>query len=130
LEHDSINLMRLRLQTLGWDIPYREPSMYQTKTEWLNYVDWRVTIGYDFHHSRERANPAAQLGLNWDAATIQGYVVYARGIGSIGNETPDWLGELGVRRPAGKVFLRAESYGLENQLARGSTIVAGVGFFL
>lgn len=130
LEHDSINLMRLRLQTLGWDIPYRDPSMYQTKTEWLNYVDWRVTIGYDFHHSRERANPAAQLGLNWDAATIQGYVVYARGIGSIGNETPDWLGELGVRRPEGKVFLRAESYGLENQLARGSTIVAGVGFFL
>ncbi len=130
LEHDSINLMRLRLQTLGWDIPYRDPSMYQTKTEWLNDFDWRVTIGCDFHHSRGRGNLAAQLGLNWDVATIQGYVIYTRGIGSIGNETPDWLGELGVRRPAGKVFIRAESYGLESQLARGNTIVAGVGFFL
>jgi len=83
LDHDSINLMRLRLQTLGWDMPYRDPGMYQTKTEWLNYVDWRVTLGYDFHHSRARANPAAQLGLNWDVATIQGYVIYARGIGCV-----------------------------------------------
>ena len=131
LPHDSLNLVpRVRLQTVGWDLPYREPSIYQAKTEWLNVFDWRVTIGYDLHHSRDRSNPAGQLGLNWDAITIQGCVLYIRGIGSIGNETPDWLGEFGVRRRAGKVFLRYESYGLESQLARGNTLVAGIGLHL
>jgi hypothetical protein len=130
LPHDSINLTRVRLQTLGWDAPYRDPTIYQAKTEWLNHFDWRVTLGHDFHHSRERSNPAAQLGLNWDAATIQGCVVYARGLGSVGNETPDWLGEIGVRRRAWRVFFRYERYGLESDLARGDTAVVGVGFHL
>jgi hypothetical protein len=130
LPHDSINLARVRLQTLGWDLPYRDPAIYHPKTEWLNRFDWRVTLGYDFRHSRDRANPAAQFGLNWDAATLQGCVVYARGLVSIGNETPDWLGEVGVRRKAGKLFFRCESYGLESDLARGHLAVAGIGFAL
>lgn len=130
LPHDSINLARIRLQTLGWDLPYRDPAIYQRKTEWLNNFDWRITVGYDFRHSRNRSTPAAQLGLNWDAATIQGCVLYARGLGSIGNETPDWLGEIGVRRKAGKLFFRCESYGLESDLARGNLAVVGVGFVL
>ena len=130
LPRNSINVGRVRLQTLGWDLPYRDPMIYQAKTAWLNRFDWRVTLGYDFHHSRDRSNPAAQAGLNWDAATIQGSVVYARGLGSIGNETPDWLGEVGVRRRIGKVFFRYESYGLESHLARGKTAVVGVGFHL
>jgi hypothetical protein len=130
LPHDSLNLARVRLQTLGWDLPYRDPSIYDPKTEWLNRFDWRVTLGYDFHHSRDRGNPAAQAGLNWDVATVRGCVVYGRGIGSVGNETPDWLGEVGVRRRAWTLFFRAESYGLEDDLARGNTYVMGIGFRL
>lgn len=130
LERGSVNILRLRLQTLGWDLPYRDPTIYQRKTEWLNDIDWRVTLGYDWHHSRDRSNPAAQLGLNWDAATIQGNVLYARGVGSIGNEIPDWLIECGVRRPWGKIFFKAERTGLEGRLSRATALVAGVGFNL
>ena len=130
LPHSSMNLLRLRCQSLGWDLPYRDPAIYEVKTTWVNRFDWRVTLGYDFHHSRDRDNPAAQFGLNWDAAAIQGCVVYARGLYSIGNETPDWLGEVGVRRRLGKLFFRYESYGLEGDLARGNTAVVGVGFHL
>jgi hypothetical protein len=131
LERSSVNIApRLRLQTLGWDLPYRDPAMYERKTEWLNYIDWRATLGYEWHHSRARSNPAAQFGLNWDAATIQGNVLYARGVGSIGNEIPDWLAECGARRPWGKIFVRAERSGLERHLARGTAIVAGIGFNL
>ena len=130
LPHNSINLARVRVQTLGWDLPYRDPSIYEARTAWLNRIDWRVTLGYDFHHSRERSNPAAQLGLSWDAAALQGCVLYARGLASIGNETPDWLGEVGVRKRIGKLFFRYERYGLERNLARGNTAVVGVGFHL
>lgn len=130
LERDSVNIGRLRLQTLGWELPYRDPTMYDRKTAWLNYVDWRATLGYDFHHSRARENPAGQLGLNWDVATVQGHVIYARGLGSIGNEIPDWELECGVRRRRGKIFFRAEDYGLENRLAHGIAVFGGVGFFL
>jgi hypothetical protein len=130
LPHGSLNLGRFRLQTQGWDLPYRDPNIYFAKIAWLNDFDWRVTVGYDFHHSRGRANPAAQLGVNWDAATVQGCVLYTRAIGSVGNETPDWMGELGVRRKAGKLYLRYESYGLESNLSRGNTFVVGMGFHL
>jgi hypothetical protein len=118
------------LQTLGWDLPYRDPEIYRAKTEWLNHFDWRVTIGYDWYHSRDRSQPSAQLGVNWDLATVQGCVLYLRGIGSVGNETPDWLGEAGVRRKKGKLFFRYERYGLESTLARGDTAVVGIGFNL
>ena len=57
-------------------------------------------------------------------------MIYARGLASIGNETPDWLGEVGVRRRLGKLFFRYERYGLESDLARGDTAVVGVGFHL
>ena len=118
------------MQTLGWDLPYRDPGSYAVATRWVNRFDWRLTIAHDFHHSRERSNPSAQAGLNWDAAAIQGCVLYARGIGSVGNETPDWQLEAGVRRPRGKLFFRYESYGLEHWLARGNAAVVGVGFAL
>jgi len=131
LPHDSVNIFpRVRLQTLGWDLPYRDPSIYQGAARWLHRFDWRLTLGYDFHHSRDRDNPAAQAGLNWDVASLGGCVMYARGLVSIGNETPDWQGELGVRRRRGKLFFRYESYGLESDLARGNTAVAGLGFHL
>jgi hypothetical protein len=130
LPHSSLNLLRARLQTQGWDLPYRDSSIYRGETRWLNDFDWRVTLGYDFHHSRDRANPAAQLGLNWDAASLRGCVAYARGIVSVGNETPDWQIETGVRNRPWKVFFRWESYGLEDQLARGNLAVVGLGFVL
>ena len=131
LPHDSLNLgPRFRLQTLGWDLPYRDPERYRADAEWLNDFDWRITIGYDFHHSRDRSPPSGQLGLNWDIASLRGCVFYARGIGSIGNETPDWQFETGVRRRAGKLFFRYESYGLESQIARGKTAVVGIGLTL
>jgi hypothetical protein len=131
LPHDSINLFpRVRLQTLGWDLPYRDPERYRADAEWLNDFDWRITLGYDFYHSRDRSPPAGQFGLNWDIASIRGCVFYARGIGSIGNETPDWQVEAGVRRRAGKLFFRYESYGLESQIAQGKTAVVGIGLTL
>ena len=131
LEHDSVNIVpRIRLQTLGWDMPYRDPTIYDPGIRWLNNFDWRVTIGYDFHNSRKRANPPGQLGLNWDAATVRGHVLYFRGLGSIGTETPDWLAEFGMRRRGGKLFFRYESYGLDRNLARGNTAIVGIGFHL
>ncbi|MCG3149694.1 MAG: hypothetical protein PCFJNLEI_03159 [Verrucomicrobiae bacterium] len=130
LERNSVNIVRLRWQTLGWDLPYRDPAMYDRKTEFLNYLDWRVTLGYDWYHSRDRHNPAAQLGLNWDAATIQGNVLYGRGLISVGNEIPDWFAECGIRRPWGKVFFSVERAGLESRLGSGTAVVGGIGFHL
>ena len=128
IDNGSHNLLpRLRLQTAGWDLPYRDPGMYRRATQWLNLLDWRVTAGWDIKDTRDRGKFAGQLGLNWDAATVEGYVVYLRGVGSIGNETPDWLGEFGVRRPAGKVFARYEQYGMRSNLGRGDAFVLGVG---
>lgn len=130
LERNSVNILRLRLQTLGWDLPYRDPAMYARKTEFLNFIDWRATLGVDWHHSRDRRDPSAQFGLNWDAATIQGNVLYARGVVSIGNEIPDWVAECGVRRPWGKVYFSVERTGLEHRLGDGTSVVGGVGFNL
>jgi hypothetical protein len=124
----SMNLLpRFRLQTIGWDLPYRDPTMYERRNAWLNFVDWRVTAAYDASSSRNRLPLAAQLGLNWDVATLQGFVVYARGLASAGNETPDWLAELGVRRPVGKIFTRFESYGINHHIARDDIFVVGAG---
>ena len=128
LRNGSINLLpRLRLQTRGWDLPYRDPHIYDRETHWLNYFDWRLTAGEKINTSRDRAYFAGQAGLNWDIATVQGYVAYVQGVGSIGNEDPDWRGEFGVRRPAVKVFGRAESYGINRELAREDIFVLGVG---
>ncbi|HUI08260.1 MAG TPA: hypothetical protein VL486_14770 [Verrucomicrobiae bacterium] len=124
----SVNILpRLRLQTLGWDLPYRDPHMYDRKTHWLNYVDWRLTAGHTATSSRERGSFSGQIGLNWDIATVLGYVAYVQGLGSIGNETPDWRGEIGVRRPAVKVFGRAESYGVTHSIVHGDIFVLGIG---
>jgi hypothetical protein len=101
--------------------------MYDRKTEWLNYFDWRVTAGLAANSSRRRSDFAGQLGLDWDIATVQGYVAYLEGVGSIGDESPDWRGEVGVRRPAIKVFGRAESYGISHNIARGDIFVIGMG---
>lgn len=123
-------LPRLRLQTLGWDLPYRDPSMYEARTDWLNLFDWRLTAGYNIEDDRDRGEFAAQVGLNWDVATLQGHVMYLLGIVSLNNETPDWLGEFGLRRPVGKLFARYESYGMKSAIASGDTFVIGVGINL
>ena len=129
LKNGSHNLLpRLRLQTRGWDLPYRDAEMYRRVTEWLNTFDWRVTAGYTINDSnRNRNRLCGQLGLNWDIATIEGCVVYALGQISAGNETPDWLAEFGVRRPLGHVFTRFERYGMKHDLANGNTWVLGAG---
>ena len=131
LEHNSINLgPRVRLQTLGWDLPYRDPSIYKEKCAWLNHFDWRLTMGHGFSHSRDRANPAGQVGLNWDAASLHGAVLYTRGLLSMGNETPDWQVEAGARWTRMKVFFRYDDYGLEHDLAEGNAAVVGMGLNL
>jgi hypothetical protein len=128
IPNGSINILpRLRLQTRGWDLPYRDPHMYDRKTEWLNYFDWRVTAGLTASSSRPRSDFCGQIGLNWDVATVQGYVGYVEGVGSIGDESPDWRGEIGVRRPAVRLFGRAESYGVTHKIARGDIFVIGMG---
>lgn len=124
----SINILpRFRLQTIGWDLPYRDPTMYERRTAWLNFVDWRLTAGYTASSTRSREPVAGQVGLNWDAATLQGFVVYLRGLASLGDESPDWQAELGVRRPVGKVFARVERYGINRHIARGDIWAVGVG---
>ncbi len=131
ITNSSHNLLpRMCLQTQGWDLPYRNPDIYRRQTEWINLFDWRVTAGYDIRDTRNRGPFAGQIGLNWDVATIDGYVIYTQGIGSVGNETPDWLGELGVRRPVGKIFTRVERYGMQPNLAHDTTVVVGFGVFL
>jgi hypothetical protein len=128
IPNGSINILpRLRLQTRGWDMPYRDPHMYDRKNEWLNYFDWRLTAGHTANSTRQVGPFSGQVGLNWDIATVQGYVAYAEGVGSIGDETPTWRGEFGVRRPAIKLFGRAESYGISRQIARGQIFVIGMG---
>jgi len=131
LERNSINLLpRLRLQTRGWDLPYRDPAIFNGATRWLHDVEGRLTLGFDVGSSRERSGPAAQAGLRWDIAAVRGFVIHAGGVASAGNETPDWQAEVGVRRPAFRIALRAERYGLESHLARGDTfaVVAGLLF--
>ena len=49
------------------------------------------------------------------------------GIASTGNETPDWLVEGGLRRPAGKIFVRYDSYGMNGDISPGVVFVFGVG---
>jgi hypothetical protein len=127
-DHGSLNVLPLfSLQTTGWDLPYRDRHIYDRHTMWLNVFDWCVSAGYDMNDNRNRGVFAGQLGLNWDIATVQGNVIYARGIGTTGNETPDWLVEGGVRRPAGKIFIRYDSYGMNSDIARGDVFVFGVG---
>jgi len=130
-EHGNFNILPLlRLQTTGWDAPYRDPHIYDRRTDWLNIFDWRMAAGYDISDNRGRGRFAGQIGLNWDIATVQGHVLYARGIGSVGNESPDWLAECGVRRPLGRIFVRYDSYGMNHNIARGDTFVVGVGMNL
>jgi hypothetical protein len=131
LDRNSINLLpRLRLQTRGWDPPYRDPAAFDGGARWLNDLEWRMTLGFDVGSSRERSGPAAQAGLRWDIASVRGCVIHAGGLLSAGNETPDWQAEVGARRPAFRIALRAERYGLESHLARGDTfaLVAGLLF--
>ncbi|OQW96802.1 MAG: hypothetical protein BWK77_03560 [Verrucomicrobia bacterium A1] len=128
LARNSINLLpRLRLQTRGWDLPYRDPRAFDGGTRRLNDLEWRLTLGLDVGSSRERTGPAAQAGLRWDIASVRGFVIYAGGLLSAGNETPDWQTEVGVRRPSVRIAFRAERYGLESHLARGDTFVLVAG---
>lgn len=128
LDHGNHNLLpRLRLQTRGWDLPYRDPDIYRVRTAWLHHLDWRVTAGFDVLDNRSRGRFAGQWGLNWDIATLEGHVVYARGLVSAGNETPDWLLECGLRRREGKLFTRFERYGIRSELAHGDALLIGVG---
>jgi len=128
LENGSMNLLpRLRLQTIGWDLPYRDPAMFERRTAWLNVVNWRVTAGLNVESSRERGPFAGQLGAVWDIATIDGFVAYLKAIGSVGNEGPDWLVETGVRRPVGRLFARYENYGIDHDLAQGPAFLIGCG---
>jgi len=129
IKNGSHNLLpRLRLQTRGWDLPYRPPSIYRAeRTEWLHHFDWRVTAGYNTVDDRDRGGFAGQFGLNWDIATVDGHVAYARGIISTGNETPDWLAETGFRRREGKLFARWENYGVKDDIARGDVFLLGLG---
>lgn len=128
IDNGSLNIFpRLRLQTLGWDLPYRDPAIYDRRNAWLHRFDWRIAAGLAYRSTRQRDQFAGQLGLNWDIAAIQGCVVYARAILSTGNNTPDWLGEIGLRRPTFKIFGRAENYGVTSTIARGETYSVGVG---
>lgn len=131
IDNTSLNVFpRLRLQTLGWGLPYREASIYERKTDWINNFDWLATAGYTIKSNRDRGAFSGQLGLNWDVATVNGYVFYVKGIGSVGDETPDWSGEAGIRRPRGALFVRFEQYGMKRDVARGDTFVGGIRFSL
>ena len=132
IKNGSINLLpRFRLQSIGWDLPYRDPAMYEAgRTDWLHLVDWRVTAGFAINTTRDRSHWAGQLGLNWDVASINGAVLYLRGEVSLWEEIPDYVAEIGVRRPIGKLFLRWEDYGITDTIARGDLVILGLGVHL
>lgn len=130
IPNGSLDVLRVRLQTPGWDLPYRDATMYEARTAWLHYFDWRITAGYTLDNTRDRTRFSAQLGLNWDIFTLNGFVGYARGMISAGDETPDWVAEAGVRRPLGKVFVRVERYGVPRDIGNGTAVTAGVGVYL
>ncbi len=132
IQNGSINLLpRFRLQSIGWDLPYRDPAMYEAgRTDWLHLVDWRVTAGFAITTTRDRSHWAGQLGLNWDVASINGAVLYLRGEVSLWEEIPDYVAEIGVRRPIGKLFLRWEDYGITDTIARGDLVILGLGVHL
>ncbi|MCX7915454.1 MAG: hypothetical protein N3A53_04025 [Verrucomicrobiae bacterium] len=130
IPNGSLDVLRVRLQTPCWNLPYRDPGMYEARTAWLHQFDWRITAGYTLDNTRDRTRFSAQLGLNWDIFTWNGFVGYARGMISAGDETPDWVAEAGVRRPLGKVFVRVERYGVERNIGDGPTVTAGVGVHL
>lgn len=128
INNGSHNLLpRLRLQTTGWDLPYRNPDRFDCQTAWLHLVDWRLTLGWNSADDRNRGDFAGQIGINWDIAAIHGFVLYTTGQLSLGNETPDWMIEWGIRRPRGRLFARYDDYGMRSEIARGATLAFGVG---
>ncbi len=132
INNGSINLLpRVRLQSVGWDLPYRDPTIYDRDcSEWLHLFDWRVAAGYTISSTRNRSDWAAQLGLSWDVAAVHGHVVYLRALASFGEEIPDWVCEAGLRRPIGKLFLRWEDYGINRNIARDDIFMIGLGVHL
>jgi hypothetical protein len=128
INNGSHNLLpRLRLQTAGWNLPYRNPDRFDRQTDWLHLVDWRLSLGWNSADDRNRGDFAGQLGVNWDLATLEGIVLYMTGQISAGSETPDWMVECGARRPRRRIFARYDDYGMRSEIARGKTLAFGVG---
>ncbi|MBV9463534.1 MAG: hypothetical protein JO317_04835, partial [Verrucomicrobiae bacterium] len=131
LRRQSIDNFQGGFQTLGWNNPNYRAEKYQKVSSFVNQFDWRLTAGYAVNEPRQRDQPPASAGLNWDIASIEGFVVYAQGIVGIGEANPDYIAELGVKRPGGNVFLRYESYGLPARLeGRQHPLYAGIGMQL
>lgn len=130
LIHGSVNIWRMRLQTAGYDAPYRYKSHYERDTRWLGVVDWRVMLGGAGQADRARGNPAFQIAAEADIASIEGVVLYSRGLLSWNEESPDSYIEVGVKRPTGKIFWRYETYGIRRSMSRGGVNYFGIGLNL
>lgn len=126
LDSAGLNVADVRLRTAGWDLPYRAGSAGSTRRGWQERLDFLVAAGVDIGSERDRGTLAGQIGINWDFASRGGFTPYLRGIASLGNETPDWLLELGARHGILTVFLRGEEYGFRPDMGAGSTFWIGV----
>ncbi len=130
LIHGSVNIWRARLQTAGFDAPYRYKSHYDRATRWLGVVDWRVMCGGASQVDRARGNPSFQVAATVDIASIEGVVLYSRGLLSWNEESPDSFIEVGLKRPLGKIFWRYETYGIRSSISRGGVNYFGFGLNL
>jgi hypothetical protein len=126
-----VNIWRVRVQSLGWEEPYRYKEHFDEITRWLGVLDWRVTAGFAEQNSRRRSKAAGgfacQVAANVDIATVRGVVAYAQGAYSIQQETPEYYAEVGLKRPTFRVFWRAEDFAAIATASRGGVFYLGFG---
>jgi len=129
----SINqLPRVKITTTGWQSPYAHPEIFEQRTAWINQFEWMFAMGLTVLSSGDRPLISSEAGLNWNIATIEGYVPYLKGQGGFGAASPEMLFETGFQRPAYKVFFRWEDYGLDKTISGGRDKVyyGGLGLHL
>jgi hypothetical protein len=131
LDRDGIDNLEAGFQTIGWNNPNYRTDKFQDDTKFVNEWDWMAKVGYAVTNKRSRSQPPASVGVNWDIASIAGFVIYTQGIFSTGQASPDYIAEVGVKRPGGCVFIRLENYGVPARLENDNKpIYAGLGLNL
>lgn len=131
LKRMSTDNLEAGFQTIGWGNPNYRIEKYQDDTRFVNEWDWMIKAGYSTTSQRQRSQPPASAGVNWDIFSIHGFVFYTQGIVSTGEASPDYLAEFGIKRPSGSVFVRLENYGLPARLEdENKPVYVGLGLNL
>jgi len=131
LDREGIDNLEGGFQTIGWNNPNYRTEKFQDDTKFVNEWDWMIKVGYAVTNDRNRSQPPASAGVNWDIFSVHGFVFYTQGIFSTGQASPDYLAEFGVKRPSGSLFIRLENYGLPARLENDNKpVYAGLGLNL